>query len=189
MNRWIAGIVLLVGVAALAAGVVWKHHESPQAKHERLVRQFLAVLPDSLDSEHRLEIQQLFYMFYLRADKGEVAKKDVAAITHELESHIRAGHITASNLVHFMAEVGYTTYKADKRFNLEDGSIDNPELNPKAAMIPLKFDSTQYDSAFWADFKKWKKEHPELVDSLTRQQKEMEKLRRDEMQKRAGQRR
>ncbi len=164
-HKMIAILVFLV-IAALAAGAVWKRHESPEAQRERLVREFLGVLPDSLDSEHRLEIQQLFYTFYLRADKGLVPRKDVDAIDAELTRHIHEGRITASDLVHFMAEVGYTTYKGEKRYNLEDGSVDHPILNPKAAVIPLKFDSTQYDSAFWADFKKWKKEHPELVDSL-----------------------
>jgi hypothetical protein len=65
--------------------------------------------------------------------------------------------------------VGYSTYKDEPRFNLPDSSIDHPILNPQSSTVSLDFDSSQYDSAFWSDFEKWKKENPELIDSLTQE--------------------
>ena len=166
MKQRFIGIVVLLVVAGVVAGIAWQRKGSPAARQDRQVRAFLAVLPDSLDSEHRLEIQQLFHMFYLRAGRGEVPREDVQRINDELARYIYRGRITASELVHFMADVGYTTYKGDPHYNLPDKSVDHPILNPQSAMYSLRFDSMQYDSAFWADFEKWKKEHPELTDSL-----------------------
>lgn len=169
MKQRIAGIVLFLVAGGIVAGVLWQRHESPASQQDRMVRAFLAVLPDSLPSEHRLEIQQLFHLFYLRAGRGEVPKEDVERITRELARHTERGRITATNLVHFMADVGYSTYKGDPRYNLSDQSVDHPILNPESALYPLfpvRFDSTRYDSAFWADFEKWRKEHPELTDSM-----------------------
>ncbi len=165
MKKSFAVVLVVLVVAGSVAGLVWKHHGSPQAKRDRLVREFLTVLPDSLDSEHRLEIQQLFYMFYLRADKGLVAREDIDKITNELADYVKKGRITATDLVHFMAEVGYTTYKGEARYNLPDGSVDNPILNPASATYSLRFDSTDFDSSFWADFKEWKKTQPPPDDS------------------------
>jgi len=79
---------------------------------------------------------------------------------------VKKGHIHQKELIHFMAEVGYSTYKDDPKYTLADGSNDNPILNPNSSRVSMKFDSTQYDSAFWADFKKWKKDNPALVDTL-----------------------
>jgi len=158
-------IILTVVVVGAGLALAWTYRDSPRARHDRLVREFLTVLPDSLDSEHRLEIEQLFYLFYLRADKGLVAKEDVDAITTELADYVEKRRITASDLVHFMAEVGYTTYKGEPRYNLADGSVDHPILNPASATVPLRFDSTQFDSAFWAEFKEWKKTQPSPEDS------------------------
>lgn len=165
MKQRVVGIIVFLVVAAVVAGIAWQRRESPAVRQDRMVRAFIAVLPDSLPSEHRLEIQQLFHLFYQRAGRGEVPKEDVERISNELVRHTERGRITATDLVHFMADVGYTTYKGDPRYNLWDKSVDHPILNPESAVYPLRFDSTQYDSAFWADFEKWKKEHPELTDS------------------------
>jgi hypothetical protein len=166
MKQRIAGIVVFLVVAGIVAGIAWQRRESPAARQDRMVRAFIAVLPDSLDSEHRLEIEQLFHMFYMRAGRGEVAKEDVERITADLTRHTAQGRISSTDLVHFMADVGYTTYKGDPHYNLPDKSVDHPVLNPESGVYPLRFDSTQYDSAFWADFEKWRKEHPELTDSM-----------------------
>ena len=91
-----------------------------------------------------------------------------ASAENELALWVKKGHINQKQLIRFMAQVGYNTYKDDKKFMLPDGSNDNPILNPSSSRVSLGFDSTQYDSAFWHDFKQWKKEHPALVDSITR---------------------
>ncbi len=172
MKQRLAGIVVFLVVASVVAGIAWQRRDSAAARQDRMVRAFLAVLPDSLSSEHRLEIQQLFHMFYLRAGRGEVAKEDVDRITNELARHTSQGKIAPNELLHFMADVGYTTYKGDPRYNLKDKSVDHPVLNPSSAMYPLRFTGLEYDSAFWADFEQWRKEHPELTDSLFRNESE-----------------
>jgi hypothetical protein len=164
MKERLAGILLLLVIAAIVAGIAWNNRESGEARNDRLVREFLEVVPDSLDSARKLEIQQLFNMFYVRAGRGEVAREDVERITSEMQAHVDRGRITPTELVRFMADVGYTTYKKDPRYNLADKSVDHPVLNPEAGVYPVGFDSSQYDSAFWADFEKWKKENPEMAD-------------------------
>lgn len=159
-SRLIAVIVLLV-VAGLAFGLVYQRRQSPRAKQEKLVEQFITILPDSLSNDHILEIRQMFYVLRERAAKGDVKPETATLIVKEMEEYIERGHITPTNLIHFMAEVGYATYKDDPRYNLSDGSIDHPELNPKTGMVKLGFDSTQYDSSFWSEYKVWKKQHDE----------------------------
>ena len=155
--------ILLVAVTAigLAAGLVYQRRQSPHAKQDKLVEQFIAILPDSLSNDHVLEIRKLFYVLYDRAELGKVKPETLAGVTQELETHIQRGHITATDLVHFMAVVGHSTYKDEPHYNPEDGSVDHPVLNPKAGMVSLGFDSTQYDSAFWAEFEEFKKAHRE----------------------------
>lgn len=159
MKQRILALVVLVVVGALAFGIVRERRESPQAKRERLVEQFIAVLPDSLGNDHILEIRQLFYVLYQRADQGEVKPETAQELTDKLAGYVEKGRITPTDLVHFMAEVGYGTYKDDPRYNLEDRSVDHPILNPNSAMVSLRWDSTQYDSAFWAEFNEWRKNH------------------------------
>jgi hypothetical protein len=166
MKQRLVGIIILLAVAGVVAGITWQERASPAARQDRMVLAFLEVIPDSLDSEHRLEIQQLFRLFYLRAARGEVASEDVKRINDQMAVYIDRGRITPTDLLHFMADVGYTTYKSDPHYNLSDQTVDHPTLNPASAMYSMRFDSVQYDSAFWADFEKWKKEHPELTDSL-----------------------
>jgi hypothetical protein len=191
MKQWFAGIIVLLVLAGVAAGVVLRKHGSPAARQERAVRNFVAILPDSIDSEHRLEIQQLFYMFYQRAARGDVAKEDVERINDELARYTNRGRITPSDLVHFMADVGYTTYKGDPKFNLPDKSVDHPILNPSSAMYSMRFNAEKFDSAFWADFTRWKAEHPEMTDSMLieellkiqKQQDEEEQQQQEQRQK------
>ena len=165
MKQRLVGFVVILAVVALAAGIVYQRRESAQGRREKLVEQFISILPDSLDNDHILEIRQLFYTFYQRFDQGVVkpeTEKDLAA---KLAGYVKAGHVTPKELVHFMAEVGYGTYKDDSHYNPDSSSVDHPELNPNAGRMSLGFDSTQYDSAFWADFKEWKKTHPDVPDS------------------------
>jgi len=52
MKQRMLALIVLVAVGALVFGIVWQRRESPQAKRERLVEQFIAALPDSLDNDH-----------------------------------------------------------------------------------------------------------------------------------------
>jgi hypothetical protein len=168
-ERLIAVAVILT-IAGVITGVVYQKRHSTEGTRARLVEQFVAILPDSLDDDHVLEIRKLFYMLYEREKLGKVKPETSQEITVKLAGFVEKGTITSRELVHFMAEVGYNTYKDEERYNLPDGSNDNPILNPKSAMVSLRFDSTQFDSTFWADFEKWKKENPELVDSLMKEE-------------------
>jgi hypothetical protein len=165
MKQRSARVVFALLMAGIVAGLACQKG-NPVARRDRMVRDFIAILPDSIDSEHRLEIDQLFNMFYQRADKGLVAAADVERIEAELAGHVHRGRIIPSDLVHFMADVGYTTYKGDSHYNLPDSSVDHPILNPSSAMYSMRFNTDDYDSAFWADFEKWKAEHPNMTDSM-----------------------
>jgi hypothetical protein len=159
--RRLAILLIAVTAVGLAVGLVYQRRQSPRAQQEKRVEQFIAILPDSLSNDHILEIRKMFYVLYDRAALGKVKPETLAAITTELDSHIQRGHITATNLVHFMAEVGYSTYKDEPHYNLSDGTVDNPVLNPQSAPVKLGFDSTQYDSEFWAGYKEFEKAHRE----------------------------
>ena len=165
-ERLIAIIVILALGAGVAVLVVQKQR-SPRATRERMVEQFIAILPDSLDNDHILEIRQLFYQFYEREKLGKVKPETGAMITDKLAAYVEKGRIVPHELVRFMAEVGYNTYKDEQRYN-EDSTVDHPILNEKET-VSIRWDSTQYDSTFWADFKKWKKDNPQLVDSLLKE--------------------
>jgi len=163
-------LIAFVVIAALAAVMsVYSCQNKPsRAERDKLVEQFIKILPDSLDDAHIAEIRKLFYTMWERDKLGKIKPESIKEITDGLESWVRKGKINQRELIRFTSLVGYNTYKDDKKYSLPDGSNDNPVLNPNSARVPLKFDSTQYDSAFWADFKKWKEEHPAMVDSILR---------------------
>jgi hypothetical protein len=166
MKQRILAALVFLAVAGLAAGLVYQHRQTPEARREKMVEQFVAILSDSLDNDHILEIRQLFYTMRERARLGKVKPETMHAIDSELEGYVKRGHISPPGLVHFMAQVGYDTYKDDPHYNLPDGSVDNPELNPGSAMVSMRFDSTQYDSTFWREFRQWKRTHKAEVDSI-----------------------
>lgn len=168
MKERLIAIIVIVALAAGSAVFFYQKKTSPRAQKEKLVEQFMIILPDSLDDAHRIEIRKLFYTLYERERLGKVKGETSDAITDELADWVKKGHINQKELIRFMAQVGYSTYKDEKKYNLSDGSNDNPILNPNSARVSIRFDSTQYDSAFWVDFKKWKKENPALVDSIMR---------------------
>ncbi len=170
MKNRIIALVVIVAIAAGAALLVQQKRKSPTATRERMVEQFIAILPDSLDDNHILEIRQLFYTLREREKIGKVKPETMAAIDDELAAWVDKGQIGPKDLVHFMAEVGYSTYKDDEKYNLSDGSVDHPVLNPNSALIPTRFDSALVDSAQWADFQKWRKENPDIVDSLMQEE-------------------
>jgi hypothetical protein len=163
-------LIAFLVIAALAAGVsVYSCSNKPsRASREQLVEKFIKTLPDSLDAAHIAEIRKLFYTMWEREKLGKVKPETIQETTDELASWVQKGHINQKQLIRFMAEVGYNTYKDDKKYMLPDGSNDNPILNPNSGRVSMRFDSSQYDSSFWRDYAKWKKEHPALVDSINR---------------------
>ena len=165
MRHRIALFTAVMAVAGILGGFACQKGSSDTTGQTRLVRAFLAVVPDSIDSERRLEIEQLFYLLYQHAEQGEVPQEDVARINREMARYVDRGRITASELVHFMADVGYTTYKGIPRYNLADSSVDHPILNPASAMY--SFRREEADSAFWADYDSWRAQYPpDMPDSL-----------------------
>ncbi len=160
MRARIFGAAILLAVLAIAIGIAVQRRGTPQAQRDDLVAKFVAVVSDSISKGDDLqEIHQLFYLFYGRAEEGKVARADVDYITDKLAGYVNAGHISRKELDYFMAEVGYRTYKNDPRYN-PDSTVDHPVLNPKAGMVKVGFDSTQFgDSTFWREFQEWKKEH------------------------------
>lgn len=168
-NRRIIALIVFIALGAGLFVLVSRQRQSPEATRARMVEQFVAILPDSLSDDHILEIRQLFYTFTEREKLGKVKPATSADIDAKLASWVEKGNIGPKELVYFMAEVGYGTYKDEPRFNLPDSSVDHPILNPRSAMVSLDFDSSQFDSTFWSEFEQWKKDNPDLLDSLTQE--------------------
>lgn len=116
--------------------------DSVSRERKRLVKQFMACLPDSLTDDHRQEIRGLLEVFWARVDMGEVYPEDVELIESKLHQYCDAGRIDGKDLVYFMAEVGYYSYRKDPRYNLPERIVDHPTLNPDAAIIVFGADST-----------------------------------------------
>jgi hypothetical protein len=115
---------------------------STEAQHRHLTKQFLACVPDSVGDSHRDEIKGLLETFWARADMGEVYETDVAKIESKMHVYIDRGRINADTLAHFMALVGYSSYRKDPRYNLPEKIVDHPTLNPDAAIVMFGADST-----------------------------------------------
>jgi len=163
MKERLVAILVIVALAGGVGALIYQKRQTPKATRAKMVEQFIAILPDSLDNEHILEIRGLFYTLYEREQMGKVKPESSKFIMDKLEDFVHKGKILPHQLNYFMSEVGYYTYKDDKQYTLPDGSNDNPILNPMSNVV-----SNPYDSTFWADFKKWKKENPALVDSLSK---------------------
>ncbi len=134
--------VLLVLV--LSAAVNWagcSNRSATTAQREKLTRKFMACLPDSLDDARREEIQALFDMFWKRAERELVYPEDIEVVTSKLRQYVKAGRITPSDLLYYMAQVGYFTYRMDPRYNLPEGVPDHPTINPDAALVEIGRDS------------------------------------------------
>lgn len=169
MKERIIAVVVILAIAAGVGILIKQKRSTPEATRERMVEQFIAIVPDSLDDAHILEIRQMFYTLSEREKLGTVKPETGADIDAKLAAWVEKGTISPKELIHFMAEVGYSTYKDEERYNLSDGSVDHPILNPSSSNLSMQFDSTQFDSTFWADFEQWKKDNPALVDSLMQQ--------------------
>jgi hypothetical protein len=169
MKERIIAILVIVALGAGIAALVAQKRKTPEATRARMVEQFIAMLPDSLGNERILEIRQLFYTMSEREKLGKVKPETAAEIDRKLAGWVEKGRINAKDLVYFMAEVGYSTYRDDKTLTLPDGSNDNPILNPRSSNVSMRFDSTRFDSTFWREFEQWKKDNPEIVDSLSQE--------------------
>jgi hypothetical protein len=161
MRQIALGIVALLIIAGIVAGVIWQNRNTPQSRRARLVERFLAAIPDSLDAAHRDEIRGLMETFWASADRGKVAIDDVKEITDKMEDAAARGSIDLPSLQYLMAQVGYYTYKLQPEFT--GGQVDHPTLNPEAGLVSLR------DSAFWAEFDAWKvgylRDHPEFLEA------------------------
>jgi hypothetical protein len=168
MKTRLFGAAVLLAIVGILVAIALQRRETPQAKRDDLVAQFVAIVSDSIsDGDDLQEIHQLFYLFYGRAEVGKIAPEDVDAITDKLAGYVQQGRISRRDLDYFMAEVGYTTYKGDAHFN-PDSTVDHPVLNPEAGMMKVGFDSTQFDSTFWREFEEWKKDQGEFSDTASR---------------------
>ena len=149
--------------AELTAFLDAEYEEQLQFSPEELTSQGRKDQYGLLDdrSEAAADKELAWYKASVEEMKTKFKPETLNAITMELEAHVARGHITPTDLVHFMAEVGHATYKDEPRFNPPDGSGDHPVLNPNAAMVKIGFDSTQYDSAFWAEYREFEKAHRE----------------------------
>jgi len=132
-------------IAAVAIAVALVAHgcgESAQKRRDVLADRFMASVPDSVGPEKRQEILGLLDVFWTRVDDGEVYEEDVVEIESRLGHYADAGGIGSQELLHLMAQVGYYTYRKDPRYNLPEGVVDHPTLNPDAALIQFGADST-----------------------------------------------
>lgn len=116
--------------------------DSQSGRRGRLLKQFVACVPDSLTDEHRREIEGLLDLFWARADMGEVFEEDIEEIESKLQQYIDAGRIGGKELTYLMAQVGYYSYRKDPRYNLPERIVDHPTLNPDAAIVVFGSDST-----------------------------------------------
>ena len=130
----------LLGSILSSAGCSGQSFET--AQRAKLTKQFMKCLPDSLDDVRREEIFALFDLFWKRSERELVYPEDIEEITEKLKEYVKAGSITGKDLLFYMAQVGYYTYRMDPRYNLPEGFADHPTINPNAALIGLVPDST-----------------------------------------------
>jgi hypothetical protein len=152
MRNILMGALALVIIGSIAVFIAKREQGSPTRQRDRLQKQFVACVPDSLDNVRRDEIVQLLDSFWYRYDRGMVDPADAEEITRRMTEIVEAGSVNGKDLIYFMAQVGFYTYKMDKHFTPSD-SVDHPTLNPSSAQVRFGFDSTM-----WDDFYKWKKE-------------------------------
>jgi len=152
MKNILLGALALVIIASIAVYVVKREQGTPARQRARLEKQFMTCIPDSLDQARRDEIGNLFDSFWYRYDRGMVDPADAEEVTGRMVEIVEAGSVKGKDLIYFMAQVGFYTYKMDKHYTPSD-SVDHPTLNPSSAQVRFGFDSTM-----WADFYKWKTE-------------------------------
>jgi hypothetical protein len=161
MKVKIAILVMMI-VAGVAATSMYRYATSDGAQRDELLKEFLLVLPDRYQDYHKEEITGLLVRFWYRFDTGKVEAADYEEVMASLDDYVTLGEINQEDLNYLMAQVGYYTFKTESRYNLPDGEIDHPTLNPEGAMVTLGYDST-----FWVEFEAWKA----LEDSLAKAEK------------------
>jgi hypothetical protein len=139
MKRAIITVVATLAVCWVAGPGCSR--DSVGAERHKLVKEFLGCIPDSLGDQRREEIVGLFERLWYRDEQGQVFPHDIREITADLRRYVGAGTIEADTLLYFMAKVGYYTYRKDPRYNLPEGVVDHPTLNPDAALIRFDPDS------------------------------------------------
>jgi hypothetical protein len=107
-----------------------------------LTKDFVKCVPDTIPKSQREEIAGLLDVFFTRAKAGEVYDEDIAKIETKMRTFIDGGWIDPDTLAHFMALVGYSSYRKDPRYNLPERIVDHPTLNPDAAIVLFGRDST-----------------------------------------------
>jgi len=147
----VAATLAAILVVGLGGWFAYRNAHTERANRNRLVSDFVAVIPDSLGQDKLSEIETLIRIFWEHTDAGRVYPEDVAEVEGEMRRAIDGDYIGGRGLVVLMAKVGYYTYRGQKAFNLPEGEVDHPELNPSSALIPV-----QPDSATWAEFYEWK---------------------------------
>jgi hypothetical protein len=135
-------VLVLLAVAVATLSGLDGCSESREARGRRLTKQFVACVPDTLSDQHHREIAGLLETFWKRVEMGEVYEEDVATVESKLVSYIDEGSINIDTLAHFMALVGYSSYRKDPRYNLPERIVDHPTLNPDAAIVFFGADTT-----------------------------------------------
>lgn len=139
MKRFLCALPL---IAAFVLAGLDGCADREEARWNRLTKGFMSCIPDTMPEPRRQEIEGLLETFFTRANMGLVYDEDVARVESKLMMYIDGGWIDPDTLVHFMALVGYSTYRKDPRYNLPERIVDHPTLNPDAAVVFFGRDST-----------------------------------------------
>lgn len=145
----VATILAALIAVALGGWFAWRNAGDDGIDRNRLTKDFVSVLPDSLGEEKTDEIDGLVRLFWKSCEFGRVFPEDEVEIESRLRNAVDRKYIGGRDLVVLMARVGYYTYRGQA--GLPDGEVDHPELNPDAAIYPV-----QPDSAVMAEFFEWK---------------------------------
>jgi len=133
---------LIIGAVAAVLGV--RQYTSEAAVRARLVGRFVAAVPDSLDAKRRNEIHENLDNFFARAEAGKVHPEAFDTVMVKLRRYAESGRITASDLLYFMAEVGYYSFSGEAKYNPWGETIDHPTLNPEAGIYKIVPDTAEY---------------------------------------------
>jgi hypothetical protein len=166
-------ILAVVLVALLAAGLAYRQYNSTDAVRGRLLDDFVACVPDSVGSDGLEEIRSLVEILWTRYDQGWVDPNHLSEVEQRMRAAVDNRYIGGRDLTQLMASVGYYTYAGQPEYNVEDGSVDHPELNPEAGMVQMGVDSTT-----WEEFYEWKRQMIEegRIDSTGRFIPEVERM-------------
>ena len=146
-------IVAFLLLALLAGGFAYQQYNSTDAVRGRLLDDFVACIPDSVGTDGLKEVRGLVETLWVRYDQGWVDPNHLAEVERRMRAAADNRYIGGRDLTQLMASVGYYTYAGQPEYNVEDGSVDHPELNPEAGLVQVGV-----DSATWEEFYEWKKQ-------------------------------